>query len=272
MITSFNINEAVPLDLHGQVGCEIVGRPNSGKSTLAAFIMLKASQLGAYPVFCDTKRSDFFHLGKMLENQDSSNKDVASRVAATPNQVAGLLRTLVKLMNSRYEAYNEFGKDWVDFNLRPIVLILDEYSATISEAETCKSGKESVSKEIENYMKQLVYKSRQMGGIFTVLCSQRLNSNVLDVNVSAEFSTRVAMENLDSISLRLAFPQCDADQIPYIDNVPGHGLIYSDAFTENNPIPFIAPDITQVNVPKVLSVLDKRNKINSFTREPYWPF
>lgn len=80
------------------------------------------------------------------------------------------------------------------------------------------------------------------------------------------------MENLDSISLRLAFPQCDADQIPYIDNVPGHGLIYSDAFTENNPIPFIAPDISQVNVPKVLSILDKRNKINSFAKEPYWPF
>jgi len=69
---------------------------------LATFIMLKMPQLGAYPVFCDTKQSDFFHLGKMLENQDYSNKNAASRVAATPNQVAGLLRTMVKLMNSRY--------------------------------------------------------------------------------------------------------------------------------------------------------------------------
>lgn len=180
MQTSFSI-ENIPINLRGQAGCEVVGRPGSGKSTLAAFILLKVAQLGAYPVFGDTKLSDFFHLGKILENQDSSGKDVASRVAATPNQVAGLLRTLVKLMNSRYEAYNEFGKDWVDFNLRPIVLILDEYSATISEAETCKSGKESVSKEIENYMKQLVYKSRQMGGIFTVLCSQRLFYVVKDL-------------------------------------------------------------------------------------------
>lgn len=271
MITSFNV-DGIPISLRGQAGCEIVGRPGSGKSMLATFVLLKTAQLGAYPVFCDTKRSDFFHLGKMLEDKNSSNKEMTSRVASTPNQVASLLRSLVKLMNSRYEAYNEFGKDWVDFNLRPVVLILDEYSATISEAETCKSSKGSVSKEIEDYMKQLVFKSRQMGGIFTVLCSQRLNSNVLDVNVSAEFSTRVAMENLDSISLRLAFPQCDADQIPYIDNVPGHGLIYSDDFTENNPIPFIAPDISQVDVPKVLSILDKRNEINSFAKEPYWPF
>jgi len=159
----------------------------------------------------------------------------------------------------------------VDFNLRPIVLILDEYSATISEAETCKSGKGSVSKEIEDYMKQLVYKSCQMGGIFTVLCSQRLNSNVLDADVSAEFSTKIAMENLDSISLRLAFPQCDADQMPYIDNVPRHGLIYSAAFTENNPIRFSESDISQVNVPKVLS-MDTRNKRSTFAKEAYWPF
>lgn len=269
MITSFNVSN-VPINLRGQAGCEIVGRPGSGKSVLATFLMLKAMQLGAFPVFCDTKRSDFYNLGKMLDKQVIGNKKAVSRVAATPDQVAGLLRTLVDLMNNRYRANNEFGKDWVDFNLRPVILILDEYSATIAEAESSKAGK--TAKEIENYMKQLVFKSRQMGGIFTVLCSQRLNSNVLDINVSAEFSTRVAMENLDKVSLRLAFPQCDIDQLPYIDNVPGHGLIYSDDFTENNPIPFIAPDISQVNVPKVLSILDARNKINSFTKEPYWPF
>ncbi|GFP06803.1 hypothetical protein LHEJCM1005_10950 [Lactobacillus helveticus] len=269
MLTSFNIGK-VPINLRGQAGCEIVGRPGSGKSVLATFLMLKSMQLGAFPVLCDTKRSDFYNLGKLLDKRVGSNKKVASRVAATPDQVAGLLRTLVNLMNNRYEANNEFGKDWVDFNLRPIVLILDEYSATIAEAESSKKGK--TAKEIENYMKQLVFKSRQMGGIFTVLCSQRLNSNVLDVNVSAEFSTRVAMENLDNVSLRLAFPQCDIDQLPYIDNTAGHGLIYSDSFDENNPIPFIAPDLSQVNVPKVASLLDSRNRVNSFRKEDYWPF
>lgn len=269
MPTSFDVGN-IPINLRGQAGCEIVGRPGSGKSVLATFLMLRAMQLGAFPVLCDTKRSDFFNLGKMLNRQVVPSKKVASRVAATPDQVAGLLRTLVDLMNNRYRTNNEFGKDWVDFNLRPVILILDEYSATIAEAENSKT--KQTAKEIENYMKQLVFKSRQMGGIFTVLCSQRLNSNVLDVNVSAEFSTRVAMENLDSISLRLAFPQCDPDQLPYIDNTPGHGLIYSDSFSENNPVPFVVPDLSQVNVPKVVNILDKRNKVNSFKQEPYWPF
>ena len=68
-------------------------------------------------------------------------------------------------------------------------------------------------------MKQLVYKSRQLSGIYTLVCSQRLNSDVLDVNVSAEFATRIAMENLDPISLKLIFPQCSTGEIPIIDKL-----------------------------------------------------
>ena len=111
-----------------------------------------------------------------------------------------------------------------------------------------------------------------MGGIYTVLCSQRLNSNVLDVNVSAEFGTRVAMQQLDKISLRLIFPQCDLDVIPFVDNLPGHGLVYSDYFKNPLPQPFVAPDLTRVDVPQVALKLFKSNEINSFKKENYWPF
>lgn len=264
MKTSFPIDEGLHIDLRGQAGCEIVGRPGSGKSWLATFILLMAMALGAFPVICDTKRSDFYKLGQMFDS--ILGKGHVSCVAATPPQVAKELRLLNKLMNDRYEHNNGWGKDWVDFNLRPIVLIFDEFSATMAEAD------KDTAKEISDYMKQLVFKSRQMGGIYTVLCSQRLNSNVLDVNVSAEFGTRVAMQQLDKISLRLISPQCDLDAIPFVDNLPGHGLVYSDYFKNPLPQPFVAPDLTRVDVPQVALKLFKSNEINSFKKENYWPF
>lgn len=264
MQTSFPIDDNLEIDLRGQAGAEIVGRPGSGKSWLATFILLMGMTLGAFPVICDTKRSDFYNLGKMFDS--ILGKEHASCVAATPPQVARELRLLNKLMNDRYEHNNGWGKDWVDFNLRPIVLIFDEFSATMAEAD------KDTAKEISDYMKQLVFKSRQMGGIYTVLCSQRLNSNVLDVNVSAEFGTRVAMQQLDKISLRLIFPQCDLDAIPFVDNSPGHGLVYSDYFKNPLPQPFVAPDLTRVDVPQVALKLFKSNEINSFKKENYWPF
>ncbi len=264
MQTSFLIDEGLRINLRGQAGCEIVGRPGSGKSWLATFLLLSAMSLGAFPVICDTKRSDFFNLGKMFD--DILGHEHASIVSSTPSQVARELRLLNKLMNDRYEHNNAWGKDWVDFNLRPIILIFDEFSATMAEAD------KNTATEISDYVKQLVFKSRQMGGIYTVLCSQRLNSNVLDVNISAEFGTRIAMQQLDKISLRLIFPQCDLDAIPFVDNIPGHGLAYSDYFKNPIPQPFVAPDLTRVDVPQVTLELFKANKINTFRKEDYWPF
>ena len=264
MKTSFPIDESLHIDLRGQAGCEIVGRPGSGKSWLATFILLMAMALGAFPVICDTKRSDFYNLGKMFDSILGHGH--TSCVAAIPPQVARELRLLNKLMNDRYEHNNGWGKDWVDFNLRPIILIFDEFSATMAESD------KDIAKEISDYMKQLVFKSRQMGGIYTVLCSQRLNSNVLDVNVSAEFGTRIAMQQLDKISLRLIFPQCNLDAIPFVDNLPGHGLVYSDYFKNPLPQPFLAPDLNRVDVPQVALKLFKSNEINSFKKENYWPF
>ena len=230
MQTSFQIDDNLEIDLRGQAGCEIVGRPGSGKSWLATFILLMALSLGAFPIICDTKRSDFYKLGQMFDAILGHGHN--SCAAATPPQVARELRLLNKLMNDRYEHNNGWG----------------------------------------DYMKKLVFKSRQIVGIYTVLCSQRLNSNVLDVNVSAEFGTRIAMQQLDKISLRLIFPQCNLEAIPFVDNLPGHGLAYSDYFKNPLPQPFVAPDLTEVDVPKVALDLFKTNELNNFRKEEYWPF
>lgn len=251
------------INIRGSTGSLIVGKPGSGKTVLVSYIMLKLMSLGAFPLIADTKRSDFFSLGKILDKPDSKN----AQVAATPGQVAKMLRVLTDLMNQRYEHHQEnWGWDWVDYNLRPIVLVFDEFSATLSEADKATAN------EITGYLKQLIFKARQMGGIYLLLASQRLTADVLDRNISTEFSTRIGMQNLDRISLNLAFPGCNLDEVPIIENVPGHGLIYDDHFNTIIPQPFIAPDMSNVKVPIVVKKLVKKFENNAFSHESYWPW
>lgn len=99
-------------------------------------------------------------------------------------------------------------------------------------------------------------------------------ADVLGRNVSTEFSTRIGMNQLDGISQSLAFPGCNIAELPLIQNIPGHGLIYDDHFSKLNiPQPFIAPDISQVAVPEVVESLDTKYYYNnSFAKEKYWPW
>jgi DNA segregation ATPase FtsK/SpoIIIE-like protein len=251
------------INIRGSTGALVVGKPGSGKTVLVSYLMIKLMALGAFPLICDTKRSDFFSLNKILDRSNSEN----AQVAATPGQVAKMLRVLTDLMNQRYEHHQEhWGWDWVDYNLRPIVLVFDEFSATLSEADKATAN------EITGYLKQLIFKARQMGGIYLLLASQRLTADVLDRNISTEFSTRIGMQNLDRISLNLAFPGCNLDEVPIVENIPGHGLIYDDHFNTIIPQPFIAPDMSNVEVPLVVKKLVKKFENNSFSQESYWPW
>lgn len=258
MNLSINI-DGFDVNIRGSTGAIIVGAPGSGKSVLTSYFMLRIMQMGGFVVICDTKRSDFYSLSNILEN----GKD---RVVASPNGVARLLRQLNDLMNNRYKENSIcWGSDWVDMNLRPVLVIFDEYSATIAEADI------KTRKEINDYLRQLIFKSRQMGGIYTILASQRLTADTLDRNISSEFATRIGMNNLDRISQSLAFPSCELDEVPHIQNEPGHGLIYDDHFHSFVPQPFIAPDMSEVDVPEVVSYLDKVQN-HAFSKESYWPW
>ena len=275
MTHSFVINlDNYDIPVRGSTGALIVGKPGSGKSVLVSYLMLMMMTLGAFPIIFDTKRSDFFspkylfHVSNCIEKSSKTTQNVETPViCSTPRQVAKSLRILTELMNRRYEEHqNHWGWDWIDYNLRPIVVVFDEFAATISEADR------KTESEITKYLKQLIFKARQMGGIYLLLASQRLTADVLERNISSEFSTRIGMQNLDRISLDLAFPGCNLDEIPIVENIPGHGLIYNDHFDTLIPQPFIAPDMTNVDVPSVFKNLFERNKNNTFGQEEYWPW
>ena len=209
-----------------------------------------------------------FHKSNCIENPVKTTKKANNLVVcSTPSQVAKALRILTTLMNKRYEYHqSHWGWDWINYNLRPIVVVFDEFAATMSEADKATAN------EINDYLKQIIFKARQMGGIYLLMASQRLTAEVLERNISSEFSTRIGMQNLDRISLNLAFPGCDLDEIPIVDNIPGHGLIYNDHFDTLIPQPFVAPDMSNIDVPSVFKHLFEENEKNSFETEDYWPW
>lgn len=241
------ISELVELDkktrfrLSGSGGILVTGRSGSGKTNVTTHIMLSAmAHAGAGIYIIDAKRADMFNLREYLNHG-------ANRVVADSNQVARLMRELTTNLNHRYERMTggNWGADYHDYGLRPYLLVIDEVSAMMAEAGKNKS-------EIMGYLRQLILKGRQ-AGIFTLISSQRLSADTLDRDITLQMGTRIIMGQADNDSYRMAFPMIESvTDLPTIPREPGYGLIYYDGQSSSNPTPFVAPDMTNINVPAIV--------------------
>ena len=265
---SFPIDNNLKWSIRGGSSGLVLGPTGSGKTQLLGYAALELLKKKAKIIIIDTKRSDFFGLSRFLIKSSGIPRGVRK-----PNQVAMVLRQLNELQNNRYESFNQhFGWDWCRYNLRPVICIFDEITATLIEA---RNEDRKVWKEIINYLYSLVLKARQLGGIYLFIATQRITSEQLDKNLTDQMQTRVLMGSTaqDKISLKLAFPDADLDEIPeIIDSSPGRGLFYSDQLGMQIPLPFVAPDITGVDIVELFKVLDRRSEKNDFRKEEYWPF
>ena len=81
----------------------------------------------------------------------------------------------------------ELGKNYIHYNLKPIVIIFDEVDAAMEEDK-------KIGKEIESYLKQLILKSRQ-AGIFIVLSTQKPNVEAFSTVIRDQIGLRAALGN-----------------------------------------------------------------------------
>lgn len=263
MMTSkyiIHLDKANDIDIRGSGGLLIVGRSGSGKTNTSTYIMLKSmSQFDCGLYIVDAKRADMYRLNRYLKNGDK-------RVASSTNQIARLLRVINENMNSRYEHFNngKWGEDFSGYGYRPYLLVIDEVSAMLAEAGKNKS-------EIMNELRQIILRGRQ-AGIFTLISGQRIDATILDRDITLQLGTRIVMGQADGDTYRMVYPMVnDIKSLPLIPNKPGYGLVYSDGQRVTSPTPFIAPDMTNVNVPKVVERLDSRYVPTKYVDESdYW--
>lgn len=264
MTSNFQIDldHATSFSLKGSGGILLVGRSGSGKTNTTTYIMLKAMSkcdCGLYIV--DAKRADMYGLSHFLKNGEKI-------VASTTNQIARLLRIINENMSARYEHFEhgKWGQDFSEYGYRPYLLVIDEVSAMLAEA-----GKDK--KEIVGALRQIILRGRQ-AGIFTLISGQRIDATILDRDITLQLGTRIVMGQADSDTYRMAYPMVnDIKSLPLVPNKPGYGLIYSDGQAIGNPTPFVSPNMTNIDVTKVITRLDNNVDFSEFIDESnYWKF
>lgn len=221
---------------------QISGTTGSGKTVLIYYLLLSFLERGSFLSIVDPKRGDLASLGKYL---NPSNGEVAFE----PNQIAKILRSTVELMNERYSKYfmsnTSIGLNFVDLNLRPHIIIIDEILALMEEDT-------KVGKECERYIKQLILKGRQ-AGIQVIISTQRLSADALDPAIRENCGLRISLGKMQAESYKMALGM-SSKNLPNAILGVGKGYIYMDGMNWGTPKPFNAPilDLKNLNLPKIV--------------------
>lgn len=163
--------------------CLISGITGAGKTYFVYYLLIEFAKRNADIFLLDPKRADLASLRTSFPNPEKN-------IATTPNTIAKILREANNSMNDRYEkhfnnANSHIGANYTDYNLDPIVIFIDEVAAVIEEDK-------KVGKEIESYLKQLIFKGRQ-AGIFIILITQKPSANVVSTTIRDQVGLRIAL-------------------------------------------------------------------------------
>ncbi|UZW13172.1 FtsK/SpoIIIE domain-containing protein [Clostridium pasteurianum] len=209
----------------------ISGVTGKGKTYFLAYLIKSFLLLKADIKILDPKISDLSYLENLF-------KDC---VASSPNHIAKILRETVEKMNSRYEQFKKlssyrFGKDYKDYGYKPVVIIFDEMAAFMASVD------KKLSKEVNDYMAEIVMKGRQ-AGIFMILTTQRPDADVIKTNIRDQLGLRIALGEMSKTAYSMIFGS-DFNDLELNNNAPGNGYIFIDGIT-TKPVRFQSPYFEQ---------------------------
>ncbi|MDY0406505.1 helicase HerA-like domain-containing protein [Virgibacillus sp. 179-BFC.A HS] len=208
----------------------IAGATGSGKTFMIYYLILQFAIRGADIFILDPKRSD-------LSSLKSSIPNASNRIASTPATMAKILREANDEMNKRYDTmFNktdvELGKNYIHYNLKPIVIVFDEVAAAMEEDK-------KIAKEIDSYLKQLILKGRQ-AGIFMILSTQKPNAEAVSTVIRDQIGLRIALGQLSKSGYRMTLGD-EWDELPSAETETGKGFVFLDGEGWTLPRPFEAP-------------------------------
>lgn len=222
----------------------IGGGTGSGKSySMYGLVLQLLSRSNAEVFICDPKQSDLSMLRFALG---------ADHVASTAGQIARNCRYVLERMQERYQLMGKpenFGKDFSDLGLDPIVLVFDEVAAFRA---MCSSGSGSgsgdgrkVMAEVDAAIKAIVLQGRQ-AGCEVVLAMQQPNAEAIGgTDVRDNLGMRLLMGNDRQGFLTRVFFGDAAVELQSCDT-KGAGHVYLDGLGWESPryveMPTFPPD------------------------------
>lgn len=207
----------------------ITGTTGGGKTFFLFYLLYAFTKMKSDIYIIDPKRSDLYS----LRYTDVPYKD---RTYCTPEEISEVLEDICKLMNDRYEEIGKsgrFGITYKDLGFKPIVVVADELSALMAEADLKQR------KEITAKLRQIINKGRQ-AGVIAILSMQKPSADILDTGIRDQLGLRVILGNLSDEGYRMVFGTQD---MTYLRNEQGEGyLFYQDqsfAIPQQFKSPFI---------------------------------
>lgn len=209
----------------------ISGVTGKGKTYFLAYLIKSFLLLKADIKILDPKISDLSYLENLF-------KDC---VASSPTQIAKILREVTEKMNSRYEQFKSlssyrFGKDYKDYGYTPIVVIFDEMAAFMASVD------KKLSKEVNDYMAEIVMKGRQ-AGVFMILTTQRPDADIIRTSIRDQLGLRIALGEMSKTAYTMIFGS-DFNDLELNNSAAGNGYIFIDGIT-TKPVRFQSPYFEQ---------------------------
>lgn len=167
----------------------IGGASGSGKSMLLNIIIRNLLETGVTMYLCDPKRIEF-------NKYETDESNVV--VAYDDEKITTILKNLVDQMNYSYDLISKYGPNAVS----PKVVIIDEYGDLSSKK----------SEEFKKYLTILSQKARA-AKIHIIVSTQRPSTSVIDGNIKANFSTRIALKTSSSYDSKIIIDQTGAEDL-----------------------------------------------------------
>ncbi|MCK1157643.1 FtsK/SpoIIIE domain-containing protein [Streptococcus uberis] len=234
MNTKIKLSKLLSVDISQSPHCLIVGQTGSGKSMFANYLILQYAKMindgkEGELFIADGKHADLWLVSKI-------NNFPEENIATSPSQICKILRLADKKMQERYEKYfvsiDDVGKNFTDFGLAPIFIIIDEFSAFVKRAD------KNTLVDAKKYLFDIIMRGRQVGVLIGALIMQRPDAELLDGAIRDQMSMKVSFSNLSSDGYRMIFGKTDVSYKSI--NEKGAGYIMIDG-QMTSPIYYEAP-------------------------------
>ena len=196
----------------------IGGGTGGGKTFLIMSLALGLLDVGEVDI-CDPKNSDLMALGRL---------PVFKGRVFTGKDIIGCLRRSQIEMVKRYKLMVDspdfsMGRNYTHYGLKPKFIIVDEWSAFMTELSAEKDGKELV-RECLSYLTQIVLKGRQ-SGVFIILGMQRPDTKYINGDLRDNFMYRLSVGDLSSDGYDMVFGEVNRGKNFKEAIIKGHGYV-----------------------------------------------